>query len=200
MKKLLSLLVSLMMFLALTVPAYASNRQSPGAVDTCTAPTSINPQAVLHNVQPFGLQNVGDTCILMEDEDGIVYIELVDKRETVSNDVSRGVNRVTTATDYDFKYKNWLGQEKVGVTISAYAEWIEDGYNSKITNLHGDYVVKNSSCSCVWDEERKYASDYWHSLALDIYHETSLYGIALDASLVASDDPKVLVTISQYYP
>lgn len=169
MKKLISAFMSIVMLFALMVPAFAADFTSTETADSSTASTETQLQTTPYNTQSFNLQNVGDTHILMEDEDGVLFIELTDEYETRSN-ISRAGTTVNTTKNYNVTYKNWLGIEKVAVQITATATWIDNGSESYIQNLHGEYSVKNNDYSCAWDDNLKAANDYYHALALAVYN------------------------------
>lgn len=198
MKKSVSAFLSLVMLFALTVPAFAAENNSSAASDSYTATAETQPKMMPRSFHSFNLQNVGDTCILMEDEEGVLFIELTGEYETVSN-ISRAGTTVDTTKSYNVYYKNWLGSKKVAVEITAAATWIDNGANSYIKNLHGEYSIKNDDYSCAWDDAYKTAGNYFHYLVLDIYHGSTTCTYSLSASMSFTDAactvPKVLVDI-----
>lgn len=202
MKKLISAFMSIVMLLALMVPAFAADFTSTETADSSTASTETQLQITPYNTQSFNLQNVGDTHILMEDEDGVLFIELTNEYETRSN-ISRAGTTVDTTKEYNVTYKNWLGIEKVAVKITATATWIDNGAKSYIQNLHGEYSIQNDDYSCAWDDEYKKASDYFHTLLLDIYYGTYTAPYILSAELSFTDAactvPFVVVNIGPLY-
>lgn len=198
MKKLISAFVSIVMLLALSVPAFAADFNSTTTADSSTATAETQLQIMPDNVQSFNLQNVGDTHILMEDEDGVLFIELTDEYETRSN-ISRAGTTVDTTKSYNVTYKNWLGIDKVAVKITATATWIDNGAKSYIKNLHGECSVKDDNYSYAWDDEFKYASESMHTLVVDICYGIYRVPYILSASLTFTDTactvPFVLVDI-----
>lgn len=194
--------MSIVMLLALMAPAFAADFTSTETADSSTASTETQLQITSYNTQSFNLQNVGDTHILMEDEDGVLFIELIDEYETRSN-ISRAGTTVDTTKKYNVTYKNWLGFEKVAVKIIATATWIDNGAKSYIQNLHGEYSVENNDYSCAWDNEYNYASDSYHTLVLDVYYGIYTVPYMLSATLTFTDTactvPFVLVDIGPFY-
>lgn len=195
MKKFVSAFMSLIMLFVLTAPTFAAEPDSTAIADSSTATTETQLQVMPRNAQSFNLQNVGDTYILMENEDGVLRIELLDKYETISN-VSQAGTTETETSRYGVFYENWLGVSKLVVEITATATWINNGANSYIQNLNGKYTVYDNSFSCEWDYDYNYASDYVHYLMLNIYHGLSLNSYLLSAILaVVGDVPSIYVEI-----
>lgn len=202
MKKLISAFVSIVMLLALTVPTFAADFNSIATADSATATAETQLQITPYNVQSFNLQHVGDTYILAEDENGILFIELTDEYETRSN-ISRAGTTANTTKAYNVTHKNWLGVEKVAAKITAKATWINNGTKSYIQNLHGECIVYDNNFSYAWDDTLKQASDTYHALALDIYYGTYdapyLLTAALSFTGAESNVPFVLVDIVPVY-
>ena len=198
MKKLISAFVSIVMLLALTVPTFAADFSSTATADSSTATVKTQSQIMPYNVQSFNLQNVGDTYILKEDENGILLIELTDENEIRSN-ISRAGTTVYTTKSYNVTYSNWLGVDKVAVKITAKATWIDNGSKSYIQSLYGKYSVLNDDFSCAWDDKYTTSSDFVHILKLDIYEGRNKVSYMLSAMMSFIDEecivPFVLVDI-----
>lgn len=201
MKKLVSTFLSIVMLFALTAPAFATESNSTATADSCTTTTETQSQIIPRNIQSFNLQNVGDTQILTEDEEGVLFIELTDEHETVSNVARAGITR-EVERNYTIYHKNWLGNQEAVVEVTAKVTWIDNGANSYIQNLHGEYNVKNDDFSCVWNSDYQHSSDYLHYLTLDIYHGVDIYVYMLSASLVFTDAdctiPKIIMDMDAY--
>lgn len=202
MKKIVSAFLSLMMLFALTIPALATEGGSAATADSNTVNADSQPRAIPRGIRSFDLQDVGDTHILMEDESGVLSIELTDESETVSN-ITRAGTTKETSKSYTVYYTTLLGGKKAAVEITATATWISNGANSYIQNLHGEYSVKNSDYSCAWDDSYKTASDYLHYLVLDIRHGSTTCSYSLSATMAFTDAactiPKVTVDIGEVW-
>lgn len=198
---LLAVLVSVSL---LSTTALAFDNKNITAINSCTFSTGAQTKTMPQNMEGFNLQNVGDTHILEEDENGILYIELIEKSETVSG-ISRAGTKKDASKTYNVYYKNLFGQTKVAVEITSTATWVDNGAKSYIENLHGEYVVKNDDYSCAWNNEPDsvIASDFLHRLILDVYHGISTCSYSLTASLAFTDiectQPKIIMDISNYW-
>lgn len=186
MKKFASAFMSFIMLFALTAPAFAAEPDPAVIEDSSTVTTETPLQIMPQNVQSLNLQNVGDTHILMEDEDGFLIIELIDEYVTRSN-ISRAGITVGTSKVYNIYHKDWLGREDVAVKITASVTWVNNGADSYIKNLHGECDIKNDDFSCEWDDNFKKSSDVFHELVLNVRHENVTRSYMLTAILVYTD-------------
>lgn len=202
MKKISALLlVVLVSVTLLSTTAFAFDNKNIIATNSCAFSAEAQTQSLPRNIEGFKLQNVGDTHILAEVEGGVLYIELIDKSETVSSMSRAGTTKDNSMT-YNVYYKNLLGQTKVAAEITSTATWVDNGAKSYIKNLHGEYVVKNNDYSCAWDNDSVIASDLLHRLVLDIYHNISTCSYALYASIYFTDTectkPEILLQVSNF--
>lgn len=104
----------------LSTTVFAFDNKNVIAANSCTFSAKAQTQIIPQNIEGFHLQNVGDTHILAEVEDGILYIELIEKTETVSG-ISRAGTKKDASMTYNIYYKNLFGQTKVAVEITSTA-------------------------------------------------------------------------------
>lgn len=89
-------------------------------------------------------QIIGDSVVIFDNGTEKWSIKLISEQESKT----RATNRVAEKV-YVFEHEVFF------VTVDAFkvtlrCDWTEDGDNSKINNLHGEYEILNSLFSCEW--------------------------------------------------
>ena len=107
-----------------------------------------NASASVQSIMHISADNVGNTMILGEDENGTLSITLV-SYDSSSN--ARASEQKDVAV-FIFQHTNILGIKSDAYKVTLTCDWTKDGTNSKINVLHGVYEIIKSGYSCEWTD------------------------------------------------
>ena len=132
-------------------------------------------------------QNVGETIILKEDENGTFSVTLI-SYDTNSNARSSVQENVAT---FIFQYTNILGIKSDAYKVIMTCNWNKDGVNSKINSLHGTYEIIKSGFSCEWVDSSY--TEYFCWLELKATYGSSQMNTTFSATLSPVDEPVLIM-------
>ncbi len=135
------------------------------AVWLLNVPLTVFAEEMPEQTEQFAMKplpkQVGETKVVCEDENGILYVTLVDFSESVT----RATNRTTDAT-FLFHYKTILGTTADAFEVKLSCDWIEDGLNSSIIVLNGNATTLGGGYTCTWIDSYHSQCQCW--LELDV--------------------------------
>lgn len=144
----------------------------------------------VQNVMHISAENVGDTMILGEDENGTLSVTLV-SYESSSN--ARSSEQEDVAV-FLFQYTNILGIKSDAYKVTTTCYWTKDGTNSKINSFHGVYEIIKSGFSCEWIDSSYTIGNCW--LDLKASYGSGYMRTRFHAFLFAVEEP--ILTLDCY--
>lgn len=110
-----------------------------------------------------------------DEEGGNIYIICVSRDESLAR-----AGWHNSSTTYNI-IREIAGQDVLLAVVNLECEWYANGTNGYINSLKGTYTEKNSAWKCSWDDYKP-ATDYVHTLFLDLYSTGSSISIMFNAS------------------
>jgi hypothetical protein len=142
----------------------------------CNNETMVYSHTDLLEVQELP-QNVGESIKIGEDENGGLWVTLIDKTQNITRS-----NTLTDVHTYMFTYTDFWGNEKDGFEVRLECDWVKAGEDSHIIELRGSYNVIASVFSCKWSDSSYSQCVCW--LELDVTKSGETNTLRFIASVV----------------
>lgn len=179
MKRLKNIITILCVALMLVESLSVNAEEQVKAVSNNENDTGLYNFAELTEVQELP-QNVGESIKIGEDENGKLWVTLIDESQSMTRS-----NSLTDTCTYIFQYENILGVKKDAFEVRLECDWVKAGENSYIIELRGTVYELASAFTCKWSDSSYSQCVCW--LELDVTKSGTTTTYRFIASVVPFD-------------